>query len=375
MNRKDQVIVIGGGLAGLTSAIHLAGQGIYVQLFEKNTYPTHKVCGEYISNEILPYWNTLGIDVNILHPTQLDEVQISTKKGNILHSTLPLGGFGVSRYSLDHHLYELAKASGVVIIQDQVLDVRFDTNKFLVTTKSNGLFNAAYVIGAHGKRSGLDKTLGRPFIQRKSPWLAVKAHYSGIFPDNLVALHNFEGGYCGISKIEDDKINVCYLVNFESFKKYQNLNDFQDQVLCANPHIREFFEQAHCLFDQPLSISQISFDRKSLLHNHIFLVGDAAGMIHPLCGNGMAMAIQSAQLLCQILVNSFKGETQTSEAIESAYKKAWKHQFSKRLAAGRILQSIVLNPYLQEFGYAIGASFPATIPGIIKQTHGKAILC
>ena len=74
------------------------------------------------------------------------------------------------------------------------------------------------MIGAYGKRSSLDIKLNRQFIKRKSPYLAVKIHVKGDFPDDVVALHNFEGGYCGVSKVENDSINLCYITNYDAFK-------------------------------------------------------------------------------------------------------------------------------------------------------------
>ena len=83
-----------------------------------------------------------------------------------------------------------------------------------------------------------------------------------MFPDNLVALHNFKGGYCGVSKVETNAINVCYIVNFSSFKKYKNIEDFQKQVVLKNDHLRKIATQASPIFEKPLTISQISFKTK-----------------------------------------------------------------------------------------------------------------
>ena len=76
------VIVIGGGLAGLVSSYALAQSGFSVALFEKNSYPKHKVCGEYISNEVKPYLQSLGLFPNALQPAQIDQFLISAVNNN-----------------------------------------------------------------------------------------------------------------------------------------------------------------------------------------------------------------------------------------------------------------------------------------------------
>ncbi|MBQ0736198.1 NAD(P)/FAD-dependent oxidoreductase [Aquimarina celericrescens] len=376
MNSHSHIVIIGGGLAGLTSAIHLAKANIPVTLIEKDTYPKHKVCGEYISNEVLPYFNYLGIDLESLQPVEISEFIISTQNGNTIHSKLPLGGFGISRYTLDHYLWQKAEAMGVHLINDQALDVQFDDNQFQIKTNSNKWLTSDYVIGAFGKRSVLDKALKRGFSFKKSPWLAVKAHYKASFETNMVALHNFKGGYCGLSKVENNLVNACYLVNYDSFKKYRDINTFQEKVMCKNPYLLDFFKEAELIFDKPITISQVNFDKKKPVEDHIFMLGDAAGLIHPLCGNGMAMAIKSSQILCELIIANANNNAKLSrKEIENQYIKQWNSSFSKRLYTGRILQKVLLNKNLQKASYAIADALPAIVPKIIKQTHGKPIVC
>lgn len=92
------VIIIGGGLAGLICAKHLSDAQVSVLLIEKNNYPHHKVCGEYVSNEVLAYLKQLNIDVFAHGAIPIDTLKLSTQSGKILNSKLPLGGFGISRY-------------------------------------------------------------------------------------------------------------------------------------------------------------------------------------------------------------------------------------------------------------------------------------
>ena len=374
MDRKDSVfdvIVIGGGLAGLCNAIHLSKSGKKVLLIEKNEYPKHKVCGEYISNEVLPYLDFLAINPFDFGAVKIKNFQLSTTKNNIISAKLPLGGFGISRYTLDLLLSEKAKENGVVILQDSVLNVTFSEDTFQVDTKQNNMFTSKITIGAFGKRSLLDVKMARTFIQKKSPYLGVKIHVKGDFKEDLVALHNFKGGYCGVSKVENNAINLCYITNYASFKKYKNIEDFQEQVVFKNRFLKEIFLDSKAIFEKPLSISQISFETKKPVENHILMCGDSAGMIHPLCGNGMSMAIQSAQLASLLILNYLNGEIETRKELEKQYIRQWKQKFSLRLKAGRFIAMLFRTDTIASFLLQVLKKLPFLLPIIVKQTHGK----
>ena len=372
MNRQAlDVIVIGGGLAGLCNAIHLSKLGKKVLLIEKNEYPKHKVCGEYISNEVLPYLDFLEVNPFDFGAVKIKNFQLSTTKNNIISAKLPLGGFGISRYTLDLALAEKAKENGVTILQDTVLDVAFLKDFFQVETKQNSIYTSKIAIGAFGKRSLLDVKMERNFIQKKSPYLGVKIHVKGNFKEDLVALHNFKGGYCGVSKVENNAINLCYITNYATFKKYKNIADFQEQVVFKNNYLKEIFQNSEAIFEKPLSISQISFETKKPVENHVLMCGDSAGMIHPLCGNGMSMAIQSAQLASKLILNYFNGEIETRKELEKQYIRQWNRKFSLRLKAGHFIAMLFRKDTIASVLLHILKKLPFLLPIIIKQTHGK----
>lgn len=339
-------------------------------LIEKNSYPRHKVCGEYISNEVLPYLSYLGVDVFKLGAKKITRFELSSIKSKLLAADLPLGGFGISRYTLDEALFLEAKAVGVHVIQDTVVEVRFSGELFTITTKDHGSFHAQLTIGAYGKRTNLDVKLNREFIKNKSPYLAVKTHVNGDFPEDVVALHNFEGGYCGVSKVEDDSINLCYITNLEAFKKFKDIEEFQQRVVFKNTYLKSIFENSTPVFDAPLSISQISFDRKSPVVQHMLMCGDSAGMIHPLCGNGMSMAIRSAQIASELILDYFDNGI-TRSSLEIAYTKAWNQQFKNRLKVGHLVAKVFDHPNVSETALSALKMMPFLMPFIIQQTHGK----
>ncbi len=372
MELRTEVLIIGGGLAGLSSAIHLSSAGKQVVLIEKRTYPHHKVCGEYISNEVLPYLRYLKADPAVLFPTQITKLQISNVDGSHCETKLGAGGFGLSRYCFDHFLYERAIAAGCTIVHQKVDSITFQNDVFEVHT-SGDTYRAKIVLGAYGKRAQLDHALERPFIQKRSGWLAVKAHYKAEHPSDLVALHNFHGGYCGVSKVERDIMNVCYLVNYDSFKGCKNLSAHQEQVMFKNPHLKAMFSQSELLFDQPMTISQISFEDKEKVKGHILMVGDTAGLIHPLCGNGMSMAIHAAAIASTLVLDFLNGAITSRKELEGRYVAQWNAQFKSRIQMGRLLSGILLKPAAANLVMKVLVKFPGLFNPIISLTHGRPI--
>ncbi|MEW7279687.1 NAD(P)/FAD-dependent oxidoreductase [Aquimarina sp. 2201CG1-2-11] len=372
-NDKNQVIIIGGGLAGLVSAIHLSKKGLQVLVIEKNTYPNHKVCGEYVSNEVLPYLESIGFIPDTFDAKKIKKIDLSSTKSNSIQANLPLGGFSISRYTLDHELAKNAIKNGVTISIDTVVNIEFKKDTFFVYTKNNEIHTSRIAIGAYGKRANIDVKLKRTFIQNDSPYLAIKGHYKGDFPEDLVGLHNFKGGYCGVSKIENNHINICYITTYKSFKKYKNIDDFQDQVLCQNIHLKKLLKNTEVVFSKPISISQISFSSKNLIEQHILMCGDTAGMIHPLCGNGMGMAIHAAQILSTLILEYFNNKAISRQTLEKKYTLAWEKEFGQRLKMGRILAVLFRINVFSELVIWGLKIMPWLLPLIIKRTHGKPL--
>ncbi len=372
MERYD-VIIVGAGLAGLTAALDLKKKNHSVLVFEKHTFPNHKVCGEYVSNEVRPYLDTLGVAIP---PTSvnIDTFKLSTVNGKSITARLPLGGFGISRYAFDNLLYEKALALGVIFVFQPVDDIAFEGSSFKVTTFKGQTYQSLFVIGAFGKRSNLDKNLNRAFISRKSPWLGVKAHYNyREFPENEVALHNFNGGYGGLSKTETGAVNFCYLTSYKSFQKERNIASFNEKVVAQNPFLKAFLKKAEPIFEDPMSIAQISFEGKKVVENHVIMCGDSGGLIHPLCGNGMAMAIHSAKMASGLINNYIVEKGNNRKKLEKTYIGHWNSVFRKRLWVGRQLQSLLLNKEISKLGLSLVVRTPGLLSRIIRATHGKPI--
>jgi flavin-dependent dehydrogenase len=367
------VVIIGGGLGGLCAALDLRQRGHAVTVLERRRYPFHRVCGEYISNEVLPYLRRLGADPQELAPAHLTQFQLSSPAGRTLSLPLDLGGFGISRYVLDAHLYQLALARGVQVLQDTAATaVRFEeaTDRHIVELQGGQLLTARVVLGAYGKRSTLDRQLQRAFFQQRSPYLGVKYHLRYDQPRHLIALHNFADGYAGISAIEQDKYCFCYLTTRQSLKKHGSIPALETAVLARNPQLRRILQEAEFLYPQPEVINEISFAPKQAVEDHVLMCGDAAGLITPLCGNGMAMAIQGASVAAAHTHAFLQGQLSRA-ALEVAYQREWHQHFAQRLRVGRAVQQLFGQPILSEVVVGALRYCPPAVRALMRRTHGQ----
>ena len=368
-------VIIGGGLAGLMNAIILGKAGFKVVLLEKNTYPFHRVCGEYVSNETLPLLKgLLGIDPFAWGAVSISRLQLTSLTGRSLELPLQSGGFGISRYLLDAKLAVIAATNGVEIVERCLVEriERVGEHKFTTTNIKGQHWNSRWVIAAYGKRSNIDKQLNRHFFTRRSPYVGVKYHIKIKHNQDLIALHNFEQGYCGISRIEEDKCCLCYLVARKQLRKHGTITQLEAKILHENPFLKEIFSQAEILYDSPKVISEISFAPKTLVEDGILMCGDAAGMIAPLCGNGMAMAIHGGALLAHLLLQCEAGTISRKELYRQ-YQSQWQRLFATRLWAGRQIQRFFGAPVLTEMLISGFRIVPAAASWLIRQTHGKPI--
>jgi flavin-dependent dehydrogenase len=365
------VIVIGGGVAGLTAALELSLAGIDVLLIEKYGYPRHKVCGEYVSNEVYPYLESLGLFPSRLGAVAIDRLQVSAPSGKVLATDLDSGGFGLSRYALDQELYRLCKRAGTRFLLDtSVSKVDSFPSGYHVTTSDGLVVKGVFVVGAYGKRSALDVKAARPFTRKVSPFLAVKYHIRFDHAKDFISLHNFDGGYCGMSAVEGDRSCLCYLTSLQNLKKCGgSLTRMEQEVLGRNPHLREIFSQAQFLYEKPLVISEISFSEKSAIEGGMLMTGDSAGLIAPLCGNGMAMAIHSAKILAGLLV-AHLNEGGTPELLSSQYAREWDTNFSNRLRVGRMIQHLFGSAWLTEAIVSLLRRAPKLARHVVRLTHG-----
>ncbi len=366
------VAVIGGGLAGCSAAITLAESGHSVALLEAKDYPRHRVCGEFLSPECVQTLDALGAMpvIRAQRPTWMTYTRITTPAGVTWERDLPGTAMGISRYVLDALLAERAADVGAdVRTQATVTDVRGGlADGFTLTVRGGEPIRARVVVSAHGKRATLDRTLERGFLRQRQPFVGMKMHYDAPPVPARVELHAFEGGYCGLSEVEGGAVNACLLVREDVFKAAGGVTAFVEWMGAQNPALGAWLDAATPRLDRWRVISQVPFVDKTAVEREMLMVGDAAGLITPLAGNGMGMALDGGRTVAAHVDDYLHGET-TAEQLLRGYTSAWRRQFGRRMQVGRFAQTWLLRPSLLTLGLRALKAVPPLGDFFIRQTR------
>ena len=369
---KCDVAIIGGGLAGLSLSIDLRKRGFSVVVIEKGNYPRHKVCGEYISMESHEYLYRLCPSLSQFSLPIITNFKLSSTGKTEFQAKLDLGGFGISRYLLEELLYKEATKLGVVfLLKCKALDIDYDKNDTTYRIKTiSGDVTAKLVCNSTGRKSNFE-TKERETNVTGTNYVGIKYHVKIDRDPSFVEIHNFPGGYCGISGIEENKTCLCYIVNSKNLKLVDNsIIDLEKKFLYQNSNLKRIFSSAEFLFKEPLTISGINFKTKAAVNETTFYLGDSAGMIAPVTGNGMSMALRSASVFAA-LADQYFSNTLTKQQLKENYTRFWTKEFSGRVNLSRHFQKLSEYPFLTKMCIGLFKPFPSLANAMIKQTHGS----
>lgn len=342
-------------------------------LLEKQRYPAHKLCGEFLSTEVTAAFERLGV-LRAVHAAGAHPIRhtlVTASSGAAFEGPLPGTALGLSRFALDRLLFEHAAASGADVRDGTA--VRSVTGSlgggFEVAT-SGGRFEARVVLGAYGKRGLLDRKLDRPFFRETTPFVAFKAHYEGLDLPGTIELHAFPGGYCGLSRIEAGRVNACWISHERALQASGGSPEAMiGGAMEANAALAGRFRALRRVSPSFLAISQVSFASKDPFDGDVCMVGDTAGMIAPLCGDGMAMALYGAELAVP-LVAAYLRRDLTPEAFRRQYAARLKRAFRTRLRLGRLLHHAYIHPPVAGLAVRTCRTLPGLRRWIIRKTRG-----
>ncbi|HYS53166.1 MAG TPA: NAD(P)/FAD-dependent oxidoreductase [Thermoanaerobaculia bacterium] len=328
------VAIVGAGPAGSTLAALLARRGASVALIDRDLFPRDKLCGEFLSYDALPILEKFAIDL-------ADAPRIHRCRVVGRHRTyefeFPHAARGVSRRLLDDVLLRNARAAGAQTLEGCTA----------VSVSPNGVqtdadeIRARAVVGAWGRWGRFDQQLRRSFVRDHAHRnFGFKRHYRGVPPrgiDDAIELYSFDRGYLGVARIENGITNICGIVHETRLAGHKGRWDsFVDEIRRNEPRLEQMYSRYQPAQDTFLSSEPVIFRGRSAVEQGIFLIGDASGVIDPLTGNGMAMAIQSALLAAPHVLD---GQTEK-------YRQRHHEFFASRIRWSRRVAFVLSRPAL-----------------------------
>ncbi|HQT65268.1 MAG: hypothetical protein B7Z75_01095 [Acidocella sp. 20-57-95] len=352
------VVIAGGGLAGAAAAADLARAGKNVTLIERETGPTHKICGEFLSSEAQASLARIGFDVGSLGGHKITALDLACGAG-IITTKLPFEGLGITRYALDEALLAHAAGCGATVLRGRNISKVVAAREISLELTNQPAMDARTLFLATGKHEvrGLRRDASPPddlvgykmYFQLSNPAQAALA--------GKIALILFKDGYAGLQMVEHDQANLCLLTSRARVQKTAGKWPALLADLCLDsPYLARILPGATELLDQPLTIYRVPYGyiHHPLAADHpdIFRLGDQAGVIPSFTGDGMAIALHSAARAASMFL---AGET------AAAYHQRLSHDITSQIHRAGWLYRAASAPLSQGVLFKLMQAWPASL--------------
>ena len=357
-------LVIGGGPAGGALAAYLARDGRRVILVERSSGPHDKVCGEFLSEEAAGSLTELGVDLAALGAAQISVVRLHERSKSVAVE-LPFRAFSLSRRILDEAILASASAFGAEVrrgVHIKSLD-RSSSTWLARTASGEALFAESVFLatGKHDLRGWRRPTSRNDLIGFKLHlWLA-EDQVSKL--TSYVELFVFPGGYAGLALVENDMANLCLVVTrrmFTSIGGWERLF----ASLCDLPALGQRLRGSRSLVTRPLAISAIPYGHVQSGNEGVWRLGDQAAVIPSFCGEGIAMALQSAHLAAQYCIAG-----KSAEGFQSSFAR----RVGVQVKLTTLLSPILTHPRGQAFAMILATMAPKLVSQIALRSRAPRL--
>jgi 2-polyprenyl-6-methoxyphenol hydroxylase-like FAD-dependent oxidoreductase len=346
MSQLKPIQIVGGGLAGLALGIGLRRQDLPVTIWEAGHYPRHRVCGEFLSGHGLETLERLGLlgQMRAAGAVTARTAAFHSRHG-ALQTTLPAPALCLSRHRLDTLLAEQFRREGGNLLENQ---------------RWTSVGDAEGVVWAAGRTRQSSEHGWRLF--------GIKAHARNLKLSADIEMHFLVNGYVGICRVEDGLANVCGL--FRSRTAIPDLGMTWRQWLCGPEGSLLNDRLARADFDDAsfCSVAGLSLKVRRASDGPSCRIGDAISMIPPVTGNGMSMALESAELAMAPLIEYSRGAV-TWETAARSVQQSCDVSFTRRLRFAAMVQRVLFWPPATEIALFLAARVPSFWNALFTQTR------
>ena len=382
------VIVVGGGPAGSSTAIHLAQRGISVLLIEQKRFPRAKLCGEFISPECADHFEKLGVAASMQasEPAEITQtVFYSRRTKRIVVPSWWFGGsfaLGLSRAEMDNNLLRRAKDLGVNVLEETSVTELIEAQNCVtgVRVRTHDIereYRGSIVVDATGRSRAVVRKLRKLETARnnKPKLVAFKVHMKGSrATPSTCEIYSYPGGYGGLSTVENGLSNLCFIA---SAKEVMCAHSKPEEVVRKNLMLNEraafTLKEAHATTDW-LSVALDNFGRyRPSPAVGLIAVGDSAAFIDPFTGSGMLMALEGGELAADAIVRHRNKLNEASgvRALCHEYEREYGLEFDARLRLCSLLRRVAFNPLLAQATISICGISDRFRSGLARATRSK----